>query len=71
MRKNLTPRARAITANARRGVLVSDRRKFGRSAPVRIRGVGDLRAAFALAREQAGVVVEVAGASGQKRGAAP
>ena len=36
--------ARAIIANARRAILVSDSQKFDRSAPVRICGVGDLHA---------------------------
>ncbi len=71
--------ARAIIANARRAILVSDRQKFDRSAPMRICDVGDLHAfvtdappprGFAFACEQAGVVVEVACASGQAQGAA-
>lgn len=62
--------ARAIVENARRTILVCDRLKFGRSAPVRICDVADVHAfvtdaapppAFAEACARTGVEVAVAG----------
>jgi DeoR family glycerol-3-phosphate regulon repressor len=61
--------ARAIVANARRTVLVCDRLKFERSAPVRICHVADIHAfvtdappprAFAEACARAGVSIDIA-----------
>ena len=61
--------ARAIVANARRTILVSDHTKFSRSAPVRICNVADIDfcvldkpppPAFARACAEAGVAVEIA-----------
>jgi DeoR family glycerol-3-phosphate regulon repressor len=61
--------ARAIIANARRTILVCDRLKFERSAPVRICDVSDIHAfvtdappprAFAEACARAGVAIEIA-----------
>jgi DeoR family glycerol-3-phosphate regulon repressor len=65
--------ARAIVANARRTILVSDRLKFERSAPVRICDVADIHAfvtdapppaEFAAACDRAGVVLEIAAPEG-------
>jgi DeoR family glycerol-3-phosphate regulon repressor len=61
--------ARAIVENARRTILVCDRLKFDRTAPVRICAVGDIHAIvtdapppepFVAACERAGVAIEVA-----------
>ena len=61
--------ARAIVANARRTILVCDRLKFERTAPVRICSVADIHAfvtdaapppAFAEACARAGVTIEIA-----------
>ncbi len=61
--------SRAIVANARRTILVCDRLKFERSAPVRICDISDLHAfvtdapppaGFAAACAQAGVAIEIA-----------
>jgi DeoR family glycerol-3-phosphate regulon repressor len=61
--------ARAIVENARRTVLVCDRLKFERSAPVRICDVADIHAlvtdappprAFAETCARAGVAIEIA-----------
>ena len=69
--------ARAIVENARRTILVCDRLKFERSAPVRICDVSDIHAfvtdappprAFAEACARAGVEVAIAGADRGGRG---
>ena len=61
--------ARAIVANARRTILVSDRSKFARSAPIRICDIDEIDfcvmdqpppAPFMKACARAGVNVEVA-----------
>jgi DeoR family glycerol-3-phosphate regulon repressor len=61
--------ARAIVANARRTILVCDRLKFERTAPMRICDVADIHAfvtdappppAFAEACARGGVVIEIA-----------
>ena len=61
--------ARAIVENARRTILVCDRLKFDRTAPVRICSVADIHAVvtdapppgpFVAACERAGVAVEIA-----------
>lgn len=61
--------SRAIVANARRTILVCDRLKFERSAPVRICDLGDLHAVvtdappparFVSACARAGVAIEIA-----------
>jgi DeoR family transcriptional regulator, glycerol-3-phosphate regulon repressor len=63
--------ARAIVENARRTILVCDRMKFERTAPVRICSVGDIHAfvtdapppeAFVQACARAGVAIEIADA---------
>jgi DeoR family glycerol-3-phosphate regulon repressor len=63
--------SRAIVANARRTILVCDRLKFERSAPVRICDIGDVYAfvtdapppaEFAAACDRGGVLIEVADA---------
>jgi len=60
--------SRAIVANARRTILVCDRLKFERSAPVRVCGVADIHAfvtdappprGFAEVCDREGVVVEI------------
>jgi DeoR family glycerol-3-phosphate regulon repressor len=61
--------ARSIIANARQTILVCDRLKFDRTAPVRICSVADVHAfvtdaapprAFAEVCERAGVAIEIA-----------
>ena len=65
--------ARAIVENARRTILVCDRLKFERTAPIRICSAADIHAfvtdappppAFAEACARAGVAIEIAGGRG-------
>ena len=69
--------SRAIVENARRTILVCDRLKFERTAPVRICSVADIHAvvtdapppgAFAMACARAGVTVEIAVPPGEGGG---